>query len=62
MYRGLLRKGLSAEEAATLTAFLCGIPIGEVHWTIGQVNRLLFYRAMNQVGRFGIDDGTAQPA
>jgi hypothetical protein len=56
-YRGLVRTGLSTEQAADLTAFLCGLPIGEVHWTLGQLNRLLFYRALDASGRFGPDDG-----
>lgn len=56
-YRQLLTRGLSSDEAATLTAFLCGIPVAEVQWSIGQVNRLLFLRELARTGRFGAFDG-----
>ena len=56
-YRTLLLKGLAPEEAANLTAFLCGIPIGTQHWKLPEVNRLLFLRGLQQGGRFGHDDG-----
>ena len=56
-YRLLLTKGLAPEEAATLTAFLCGIPIAEVRWSLRQVNQLLFLREMARTGRFGPGDG-----
>ena len=45
-YRSLLTKGLAPDEAANLTAFLCGIPIADVHWSLRQVNQLLFLREM----------------
>lgn len=61
-YRHLVSRGLAPNEAATLTAFMCGIPIAEVHWSIAQVNRLLFFRAMVRSGRFGkLDGGPARP-
>jgi hypothetical protein len=56
-YRLLLSRGLAPDEAATLTAFMNGIPINEAHWSIGQVNQLLFLRAMVRTGRFGPSDG-----
>ncbi len=56
-YRVLLARGLTPEEAANLTAFLCGIPIDQVRWSLRQVNQLLFLRAMSQTGRFGAQDG-----
>ena len=56
-YRVLLMRGLTPEEAANLTAFLCGIPIAQVRWSLSQVNQLLFLRAMAQTGRFGAMDG-----
>jgi hypothetical protein len=56
-YRSLLQKGMAPEEAANLTAFLAGIPIGEAHWTLAQINQLLFLRQMKQTGRFGHTDG-----
>jgi hypothetical protein len=61
-YRMLVSRGLAPDEAATLTAFMCGIPIENVRWSIRQVNQLLFLRAMVQTGRFGpIDGGPARP-
>lgn len=56
-YRRLLVRGLAPDEAANLTAFLCGIPIAEVHWSLRQVNHLLFLREMARTGRFGPADG-----
>jgi hypothetical protein len=50
-------KGMEPDEAANLTAFIAGIPVGEVHWTLRQVNELLFLRSMKQSGRFGDTDG-----
>jgi hypothetical protein len=61
-YRMLVSRGLAPDEAATLTAFMCGIPIDQVRWSIRQVNQLLFLRAMVQTGRFGpADGGPARP-
>ena len=56
-YRLLLSKGLAPDEAANLTAFLCGIPIADVDWSLRQVNQLLFLREMARTGRFGSRDG-----
>lgn len=52
-------RGLATDEAATLTAFLCGIPVGQVRWSLRQVNQLLFLREMARTGRFGPVDGEA---
>ena len=56
-YRNLVIRGLAPDEAATLTAFMCGIPIAEARWSLRQVNELLFLRAMARTGRFGSSDG-----
>jgi hypothetical protein len=56
-YRNLVTRGLAPDEAATLTAFMCGIPIGDGRWSIRQVNQLLFLKALVQGGRFGSSDG-----
>ena len=56
-YRTLLMRGLTPAEAANLTAFMCGIPIAEVHWSLRQVNQLLFLRELARTGRFGAGDG-----
>ena len=50
-------KGMAPEEAANLTAFMCGIPVAEVHWSLRQVNQLLFLRQLARTGRFGAEDG-----
>jgi hypothetical protein len=52
-HRALVRKGLTVAEAANLTAYLCGIPLREVQWSLSQVNRLLFVRELHRTGRIG---------
>jgi hypothetical protein len=54
-HRALLGKGLTASEAANLTAYLCGIPLHDVQWSLAQVNRLLFLRELHRTGRIGED-------
>ncbi len=56
-YRRLLMRGLTTDEAANLTAFMCGIPLADVHWSLRQINHLLFLRQMARTGRFGPEDG-----
>jgi hypothetical protein len=58
-YRLLVMRGLAPDEAANLTAFMSGIPVGEASWTLVQVNRLLFLRELQRSGRFGARDGIA---
>jgi len=58
-YRSLLLRGLAPDEAANLTAFLCGIPVGAQRWKLLEVNRLLFLRELREAGRFGVDDGAS---
>ena len=50
-------RGLTTDEAANLTAFMCGIPLADVHWSLRQINHLLFLRQMARTGRFGPEDG-----
>ncbi len=57
IYRSFLLKGLAPDEAADLTAFVCGIPVQDLHWWLRQVNQLLFLREMAHMGRFGGNDG-----
>ena len=57
VYRLLLMKGLTPAEASSLTAFICGLPTSDLHWSLQQVNQLLFLRRMRQIGRFGESDG-----
>ena len=51
-YRNLIMRGLAPDEAANLTAYLAGIAVGETHWTLTQINQLLFLREMNRNGHF----------
>jgi hypothetical protein len=50
-YRTLIMRGMAPEEAANLTAFMAGIPIGQGHWTLKQINELLFLRRMHETGK-----------
>ncbi|MEA2536803.1 MAG: hypothetical protein QOF11_1037 [Chloroflexota bacterium] len=59
-YRQLLLKGLLPEEAANLTAFLCGLHVGSGRWTLAEVNRLLFLRRLAQTGSWGNANGPFQ--
>ena len=51
-YRNLILRGLAPDEAANLTAWLAGIGVGGSHWTLRQINQLLFLRQMNRTGQF----------
>ena len=51
-YRSLIIRGLEPDEAANLTAWLAGINVGDSHWTLRQINQLLFLREMNRAGHF----------
>ena len=57
IYRTFLLKGMAPDEAANLTAFVSGIPVTDLHWSLRQVNQLLFLREMANTGRFGGTDG-----
>lgn len=59
-YRNLLRRGLAPDEAANLTAFLFGIPVGAHHWEIKEIDRLLFLRELTVAGRFEQRDGAPE--
>lgn len=52
-YQRLILGGLTPGEAANLTAFLCGLPLGPTAWRLSEVNRLLFLRELHRAGRFG---------
>jgi hypothetical protein len=60
-YRFLLMRGLDPAEAANLTAYLCGIGVEGSHWSIGEVNRLLFLRRLARSGRWDTAKDTASP-
>jgi hypothetical protein len=57
VWRLLQMKGMTSDEAANLTAFLYGLPTADLHWTLTQLNKLLFLRQMRQTGRFSDTDG-----
>ena len=57
LYRLLLMKGMTPAESANLTAYICGLPTTDVHWSLTQINQMLFLRAMRQTGRFDEVDG-----
>ena len=57
-YRMLILRGLAPEEAANLTAYVCGIHVESRPWKLDEVNRLLFLRELELAGRFGPGDGT----
>jgi hypothetical protein len=52
-------RGLAPTEAINLTAYLCGIPVADRHWSLREINKLLFLRELNAQGQFGPTDGTA---
>lgn len=56
--RLLMLRGLESAEATNLTAFLCGIPVADRSWRLGEVNQMLFLRELNRRGRFGSADGS----
>jgi hypothetical protein len=56
-YRTLLLRGLTPDEAASLTAFLCGLQVGSGRWHIDEVNQVLFLQELQNAGRFGAKDG-----
>jgi len=43
-----------AETETNLTAYLCGIPLNDVQWSLTQVNKLLFIRELHRTGRVRI--------
>jgi len=55
--RLLVLRGLELPEATNLTAFLCGIPVADGHWSLREINRLLFLRDLARRGGFGRADG-----
>lgn len=55
--RVLTLRGLAATEATDLTAYLCGLAVGNGGWTLSEINGLLFLRDLSRRGRFGPTDG-----
>ena len=57
---GTASQGPDIAEASNLTAYLCGIPLNDVQWSLTQVNKLLFIRELHRTGRIG-EDGVTPP-
>jgi hypothetical protein len=56
--RVLTLRGFAATEATNLTAYLCGIAVGDGGWKLGEINGLLFLRDLSRRGRFGPTDAS----
>jgi hypothetical protein len=56
-FRLLQQQGLTRGEAASLTAFMCGLPTSDLRWSLRQINQMLFLQRLYQLGRFGIGEG-----
>ena len=50
-------EGLTSGEAASLTAFMCGLPTSDLRWSLRQINEMLFLQRLYQLGRFGVGAG-----
>ena len=50
----LQQKGLTPGEAASLTAFMCGLSTPDLRWSMMQINRMLYLQRLHQLGRLGI--------
>lgn len=61
-FRLLQEQGLTPVEAASLTAFMCGMPTADLRWSLAQISQLLFLQRLYQLGKFGMADGDLPPA
>jgi hypothetical protein len=52
-YRQLVCSGLTGAEAAGLIGYVSGLPQNVSPWSIGQVNKVLFLRALYQESEWG---------
>ena len=50
-YRRLRLAGFTAREAGTLAGWVAGVPVTPGGWSITEVERLLFVRALVRAGR-----------
>jgi len=55
--RLLQAKGLTLDEAASLTAFMCGLPTADLHWSLRQICQMLFLQRLYKLGHFGSEEG-----
>ena len=56
-YRELVSRGLDANEAANLTAFINGLAVVGQPWKINELSHVLFLRELYRLGTFGKTDG-----
>ena len=56
-YRELISRGLEANEAANLTAFINGLAVVGQPWKFNELSHVLFLRELYRLGRFGRADG-----
>ena len=54
----LTLRGLEATEATNLTAYLCGMAVGNGDWKLPEINGLLFLRYLSRRGHFGPTDAS----
>jgi hypothetical protein len=52
-YRLLITNGFSGQDAASLIGYVVGLPPGKSRWSLAQVNRLLFLRALYSESDWG---------
>ena len=52
-YRSLVTSGFSGQDAAGLIGYVVGLPPCESRWSLTQINRLLFLRALYSNGDWG---------
>jgi hypothetical protein len=52
-YRLLITSGFSGQDAAGLISYVVGLPRCDSRWSLGQVNRLLFLRALYTNSEWG---------
>ena len=52
-YHQLVSSGLTGAEAAGLIGYVSGLPANVSPWTMTQINRLLFLRALYNEARWG---------
>jgi len=50
-YKVLILRGLGSTEAANLVAYVNGLGVGEVSWTLHEVHRILFLKHLYRSGR-----------
>ena len=55
-YRLLITSGFTGQDAASLIGYVVGLPACDSRWSLTQVNRLLFLRALYSNSDWGKDE------